>query len=88
MLLCNLAISVFLIPPPLPLHLDAEIFSRGVKCPNTTAGRPVNDGEPSMGDAMNITRNPFPSSQTANGPMYGNGRGFCDYSLALPHYDV
>merc|ERR1719419_354256 len=22
------------------------------------------------------------------GPMYGNGRGFCDYSLPLPHDDV
>ena len=77
---------------------DAEIFSRGVKCPNISSTTPPktqrNGSEPSMGDAMNITGNPFSAPRKSDdydyeaGPVYGNGRGFCDYSMALPHYDV
>jgi len=74
---------------------DAEIFSRGVKCPNVSStmsdSSKAANTEPSMGDAMNISRNPFSSASSQSdieGPLYGNGRGFCDYSLALPHEDA
>ena len=84
---------------PCSFHIqiaDAEIFSRGVKCPNVSSTLPdhataAKNSELTMADAMNISRNPIPQSNGArdmDGPLYGNGRGFCDYSLSLPHSDV